>query len=85
MSLLVFSSLPECKEAYQSLLAELPTHLLSRQLSTVGSSTSDAAIRHSGIYKHMLRSRAVGASVRNGMDGPLVGAALTIRWQLWEA
>jgi len=77
MSLLVFSSLPECKEAYQSLLAELPTHLLSRQLSTVGSSTSDAAIRHSGIYKHMLRSRAVGASVRNGMNGPVIGAALT--------
>jgi len=25
----------------------------------------------------MLRSRVVGASVRNGMDGPVVGAALT--------
>jgi len=53
-------------------------HLLSRQMSTVGPSTSDAALCHSVIYKHMmLRSRAVGASVRNGMDGPLVGAALT--------
>jgi len=75
---LVCSSLPEYKEAYQSLLAELLTHLLARQLSTVGSSTSGAAIRHSGTYKHMmLRRRAVGARVRNGMDGPMVGAALT--------
>jgi len=77
MTLLVFSSLPESKEAYQSLLADLPTHLLSRQPSTVGSSTRDAAIHHSGSYKHMLRSRAVGARMRNGRNGPVIVAAFT--------